>query len=210
MYDISASRLVSVNIVFAKGGFGSTLEFKHEDFSADSTPVRISGGGIVQTQIDMEGELVPKRQMSPVRAELSPIPNTDTDLQLKTAILDARNNPSDGQSPVLISMMKITYGEEARNTITLEGGYPVDGGIGIDVNPEGRFSSQTYVFEFAKIEGKLPTAAKWADYEAEKEESKKQQQQQRQKKAKANPKHRQRTFWFGSTDNQFYNYPRSW
>lgn len=170
MYDISAANLVEVVLSVGTGGIGSDIRFKKEDFSADASPVRIDGGAVVQTKIDMRKRLVPSRSYHVVRVVLTPIPNTDTDNRLKALTLKARSTSADKKAGA-VNLMTIRYasveddsglgGGKSENTITLSDGYVVDGNMGIEVLSDGRYGSQSYAFEFANISGDYKVASSW-------------------------------------------------
>lgn len=162
MYDISAANIVYVVVNFDDG---FPLTFEQEDFSADSSPIRISSPGVSHSRIDMEGELVPSRRREPIRVELAPIPNTQTDMYLKEKLIAARNSDPTSYSSPTISQMTVQIKQDGNTgTLTLEDGYPADGGF-LDILSEGRFSTPPYIFEFAKIDGNLPHGLRAVRYE---------------------------------------------
>lgn len=168
MYDISASNLVSVSLQTAGGGWGAGIELDKRDFSADSSPVRIEPLEVVNTEIDINKRLFPRRRYRVVRVTLTPIPNTKSDNRLKDLLFEARQHSSESNG-ANVTRMDITYaqagndfgGGVSENKITLEDGFIISGNLGIDLMPEGRFASTPYIFEFADIDGKLEVDNPW-------------------------------------------------
>lgn len=163
MYDISAANLVSVRLEVGRGG---SIEFNKKDFSADTNPVRIERASVSSTEIDMNKRLFASRVYRPVRVVLTPIPNTLTDVKLKTLLLDARLHPNDSYYGA-VNKMVVTCEQPqdvfaaGDNVLTLEDGFIVVGNLGIEVMAEGRYGSTAYEFEFADIDGKLNWFGKW-------------------------------------------------
>ena len=210
MYDISAANLVSVSLQVGGGGFGSSIEFKKRDFSPDISPVRIERASIVSTEIDMNKRLFPSRVYRPIRVSLAPIPNTSTDNRLKDMLLEARQYASDPNWGN-VERMVITYASAANeiggglseNKLTLEDGFIVDGNLGIEVMPEGRFGSSAYVFEFADIDGKLEVDNSWIEWEQGDGSPNQANPQKKPPKVRINPKKVGAVYYFGSAANQF-------
>lgn len=204
MYDISAANIVYVVVNFDDG---FPLTFEQEDFSADSSPIRISSPGVSHSRIDMEGELVPSRRREPIRVELAPIPNTQTDMYLKEKLIAARNSDPTSYSSPTISQMTVRIKQDGNTgTLTLEDGYPADGGF-LDILSEGRFSTPPYIFEFAKIDGNLPhglvatrMSHGFGDNSTPDEPAKKKNQPQKNKKPQL-PKSVQNSLYFGTNSS---------
>ena len=157
MYDISVQSLSQIVVTLGEpdgnGGVspGASVVFEPQDWSADTDPVRIVGGPVASSRIDLNGQLVSRVVRRPIRVMLAVIPGTATDCRLKNALYASRSLTA---GDYLVSSILFRYGSYSRVVVT--DGRLVDGPLGLDFSSDGRLVAPPYVFEFADIDGEFP------------------------------------------------------
>ena len=190
MFDISAAGNITVTILPKDG---KPVTFAPADFSDAGSPVRFGREEVANAQIDMNGDLFSSTLRRPMTVELYPLPNSIADIKFEEWLFSQWEK---GQAEAAIASMTIKWtfyrgNNQKTSSLTYVDGAVTTGSFGNDPSAEGRFTTNPYLFRFAKVKSEYDKAP-------EKTNKKK-----KQPKVRINPKKVGATYYFGSTANQY-------
>ena len=155
MVDLSAQG-TKVTITFGdkKAGKGGVvwenrkiLVIRGRDLSDQGEPVSVGRVPASQLDVDLNGNAVVSRQVSPIRLSLSLIPNSRSDRVLRAQVYVARSGKG---AAALVELMKLEYTNGT--TVTYLDGTVSVGAVSPGISTEGRLAGGNYEFVFAGLE----------------------------------------------------------